>query len=222
MRGLPLLALSIATSAYGLPLEDRVKDMRIDVSLRNRELYVIEGTDTLYTAPVAVGSGRTLRYGSRRWKFATPTGEHRVQRKRQNPMWVPPEWHYVEIAQQYNLKVAYLNKPVKLSDGNILLVRGKQAGILYRDGVYATMPLEEHIIFDNTIFIPPPHTLNRLTERTLGSYSLDIGNGYMLHGTQNQRSIGHAATHGCMRLRDNDIEWLYKNVPVGTRVRIRR
>jgi lipoprotein-anchoring transpeptidase ErfK/SrfK len=27
-----------------------------------------------------------------------------------------------------------------------------------------------------------------------------------------------AATHGCVRLRDQDIEWLYENIPVGTKV----
>ena len=32
--------------------------------------------------------------------------------------------------------------------------------------------------------------------------------------------IGKAATHGCMRLRDEDIEWLYQYVPVGTRIYI--
>ena len=42
----------------------------------------------------------------------------------------------------------------------------------------------------------------------------------MLHGTPDQNSIGLAATHGCVRLRDEDIEWLYENVPVGTKVYI--
>ena len=27
-------------------------------------------------------------------------------------------------------------------------------------------------------------------------------------------------THGCVRLADDDIEWLYENVPVGTKVYI--
>jgi L,D-transpeptidase YbiS len=40
----------------------------------------------------------------------------------------------------------------------------------------------------------------------------------MLHGTPHQDSIGQAATHGCIRLRDPDIEYLYRNVPQGTRV----
>ena len=35
-----------------------------------------------------------------------------------------------------------------------------------------------------------------------------------------RNSIGKAATHGCMRLRDEDIEWLYQFVPVGTKIYI--
>ena len=31
-------------------------------------------------------------------------------------------------------------------------------------------------------------------------------------------AIGHATTHGCVRLRDADVTWLYEFVPVGTRV----
>ena len=40
----------------------------------------------------------------------------------------------------------------------------------------------------------------------------------MLHGTPREESIGHAATHGCVRPREADVAWLYDCVPVGTRV----
>jgi len=52
----------------------------------------------------------------------------------------------------------------------------------------------------------------------LGHYRLALGDGYMLHGTPYKASIGSSVTHGCIRLHDEDIEWLYENVPVGTRV----
>ena len=35
-----------------------------------------------------------------------------------------------------------------------------------------------------------------------------------------RRTLLFAAPHGCIRLRDEDIEWLYENVPVGTKVYI--
>jgi lipoprotein-anchoring transpeptidase ErfK/SrfK len=49
-------------------------------------------------------------------------------------------------------------------------------------------------------------------------YQLDLGEGYLLHGTPHEESIGYATTHGCVRLRGHDIEWLFANVPVGTPV----
>ena len=49
---------------------------------------------------------------------------------------------------------------------------------------------------------------------------LGVLGGVLLHGTPHQNSIGKAATHGCMRLRDEDIEWLYQFVPVGTKLYI--
>lgn len=43
---------------------------------------------------------------------------------------------------------------------------------------------------------------------------------YGIHGTTSPRSIGRAASHGCIRMRNNDIDKLYKLVQVGTPVKI--
>jgi lipoprotein-anchoring transpeptidase ErfK/SrfK len=45
--------------------------------------------------------------------------------------------------------------------------------------------------------------------------------GYGIHGTNAPRSIGHAASHGCIRLRNRDIEKLFMMVRVGDVVQIR-
>lgn len=44
--------------------------------------------------------------------------------------------------------------------------------------------------------------------------------GYGIHGTNQPWSIGHFASHGCIRMRNKDIEELFEWVPVGTPVRI--
>ena len=54
----------------------------------------------------------------------------------------------------------------------------------------------------------------------LGTRRLDLGDGYGIHGTDHPESIGKAASHGCVRLRNEDIEKLYDMVPVGTPVYI--
>ncbi len=45
--------------------------------------------------------------------------------------------------------------------------------------------------------------------------------GYGIHGTNAPRSVGHAASHGCIRLRNGDIERLFTMVEVGDVVQIR-
>lgn len=54
----------------------------------------------------------------------------------------------------------------------------------------------------------------------LGKYWLGIGNGYALHGTNNEGSIGGAVSHGCMRMYNSDIQWLYSQAKQGTTVLI--
>lgn len=48
------------------------------------------------------------------------------------------------------------------------------------------------------------------------------GSGEELHGTYVRNSIGSYASHGCVRLQNEDIEWVYQNVRVGDIVLIQR
>jgi lipoprotein-anchoring transpeptidase ErfK/SrfK len=193
--------------------------MRIVVSIGARRLWVLSGADTVLDAPVAVGMGRTLAYAGRRWAFATPIGARRVRAKRSTPYWRPPDWAYAEVAREHGLRLARMraDRPVALSDGRQLVVRDSLVGVMLPDG-FAPLPVEEHIVFDETLYVPPHGTRNRLIEGELGVYQLDLGDGYLLHGTPHEESIGWATTHGCVRLRGHDIEWLFANVPVGTAV----
>jgi lipoprotein-anchoring transpeptidase ErfK/SrfK len=53
----------------------------------------------------------------------------------------------------------------------------------------------------------------------LGTRALYLNaSGIRIHGTPNWRSIGHRASHGCLRMRRRDVENLYPRVPVGTAV----
>ena len=45
--------------------------------------------------------------------------------------------------------------------------------------------------------------------------------GYGIHGTNNPRSIGKRASHGCVRLRNRDVEDLFARVAVGDVVELR-
>ena len=194
---------------------------RVIVDLFNKELRVIDRDDTLRTASVATAMNATLEYGGRVWRFETPRGVRTVRGKEKDPVWTPPEWHFAEVASEHHLKLARIQRghPVKLKDGTRLLVRGDEVGIIAPNSKeFEPMVLDEHIVFDNTLFIPPAGTKSSHIAGELGHFRLDLGDGYLLHGTPYAKSIGAAVTHGCVRLHDEDIEWLYENVPVGTKV----
>lgn len=52
----------------------------------------------------------------------------------------------------------------------------------------------------------------------MGLFSLYLPKMFAIHGTNANFGIGLRVSHGCVRLRNDDIEWLFNNVPVGTRV----
>jgi hypothetical protein len=202
---------------------ERATGYRIVVDIFAHELYVIDKDDTLRTAPVATAMNSTLSYGGRTWRFETPRGVRRVLSKDKEPVWTPPEWHFAEVALEHQLKLRSLQRGqvVRLQDGTKLTTRGDEVGIIAPGSKeFVPLVLDEHVVFDNTLFIPPAGTKHRTIQGELGHFRLALGDGYQLHGTPYANSIGAAVTHGCVRLRDEDIEWLYDNVPVGTKVYI--
>lgn len=212
-----------APAADPLRLEaEQAGGLRILVSLAERQLWLRDGAITLHSAPVGIGKGTTLRHDGRSWTFATPRGRRQVLFKEPAPVWVPPEWHYVELAQQRGFRLATLSHGAgaRLSDGGRLVIRGE--GVVHVDGTgrESVLPIEEEIVFDSTVFVPPLGTANRRIQGELGAYKLDLGDGYLLHGTRDAESVGGASTHGCLRLRAEDLDLLFHGVPVGTPVYI--
>lgn len=55
-------------------------------------------------------------------------------------------------------------------------------------------------------------------DNPMGLYALYVGRLYAVHGTNANFGIGLRVSHGCVRLRADDIKYLFDNVPVGTRV----
>jgi len=64
--------------------------------------------------------------------------------------------------------------------------------------------------------IPPGDPRNPIKARFIA-----LGDGYGIHGTAEEWSIGTRASHGCIRMRVREVKLLYPHVPVGTRVLIR-
>ena len=211
-----------AESERARQLAEQAHGFHVVISLEDRLLHVLSDKDTLQTSVVAVASNVTLRHGGRIWTFRTPLGKRTVIDSKMNPVWIPPDWLYAEAASENNLKLAFLPrfKPIKLQDGRLLTVQDSAVGVVDHDGMFQSLPDDEHIVFDSTLFVPPFGTVNRRVPGALGEYALNLGSGYLLHGTPYLESLGRAATHGCIRLGDEEIKWLYNNVPKGTPVYI--
>ena len=60
----------------------------------------------------------------------------------------------------------------------------------------------------------PPGPGNPLGTRWMGLDAAAVG----IHGTPDAASIGYSASHGCIRMRVPEAEWLFEQVELGTPV----
>jgi lipoprotein-anchoring transpeptidase ErfK/SrfK len=132
-------------------------------------LYLMRNRCVLREAVCSTGSGRFLPDPprNREWTFDTPKGEFRIRRKVVNPVWIKPDWAFIEEGE--------------------------------------TIPRNQK---------------DRLAPEELGDYAMDLGDGYLIHGTLYERSLGMSVTHGCVRLGAKDLEAVFKSVRIGTPVYI--
>lgn len=198
----------------------------IVVSIEERQLWYKRGNEVLFHTQVATGSGKTLiaSGGAKRYKFETPRGRLTVQAKEVDPAWVPPDWHFQEQAIKRGLGLARMDRStvIPAGGGSVVRVSGSEIVKQFPDG--RIVPLEasdgREIVVNGNIIIPPFGTNQRRYKGVLGTRRLVLGDGYALHGTNVPSSIGQAVSHGCVRLRNEDIEKLFGMVSVGTPVYI--
>ncbi|MCB1036246.1 MAG: L,D-transpeptidase [Acidobacteria bacterium] len=130
-------------------------------------LKVLKNEKVLHEAVCSTGSGTVLKDPDtgRIWTFDSPLGERQVQRKTREPVWIKPDWAFIEEGQR-----------------------------------------------------PPEDDRQRRDDISMGRYGLYLGDGFLIHGTIFQTLLGRKVTHGCVRLGDQDLETVYRLVPVGARV----
>ena len=66
--------------------------------------------------------------------------------------------------------------------------------------------------------VPSPDSPKRLVKGKLGKYALDLGEGILIHGTDDIDSFGRSVSHGCIRLPEAMLELVYGSARVGTDV----
>lgn len=219
-------------------------DQTIVVSTAENKVQLRRSGKVVFEAICSTGKGTTLVDGGRKMVFSTPTGKFKVISKEENPVWVPPDWHYVEEARKKGLKVVRLEagdtidaasgsapaparaegfwsrfrgEPEPAPPGKVLRVKGDTI-VEVENGVERELPPGAMIRVGDSIVIPPLGVKQRQFDKVLGSYRLNLGDGYALHGTQQTSQLGQSVSHGCVRLGDKDIEALYRMVNVGDEV----
>jgi lipoprotein-anchoring transpeptidase ErfK/SrfK len=241
-QGERLEKLRSAVAAATIRLDDsQDSEQTIIVSTAENRLSVRQSGRTVFEAVCSTGKGTTMVVNGRTMVFDTPTGSFRIQSKEQNPVWVPPDWHFVEEARKKKLGVVRLNpgQAIDAETGDpvpearphgvwswfsdppqrrVLKIRQNTVVEVGPDGSERELPQGELIRAGKAIVVPPSGTRQRRFEKTLGHYRLNIGNGYGIHGTLATRQLGQSASHGCVRLADPDIERLYGMAKVGDKV----
>ncbi|MBI3450738.1 MAG: L,D-transpeptidase [Acidobacteria bacterium] len=178
-RSIEALAASLdkdvkALRSQNKRLEEKMAKVRphglyVVIDVGADKLFVMQDEKILREAVCSTGSGVRLADPNtpRSWVFDTPRGELTVRGKTTDPIWVKPDWAFIETGE----------------------------GI--------------------------PHSRDdRMEEGVLGDYALDLGQGYLIHGTLFERALGLHVTHGCVRMGSKDLEYLFKTVKPGTKVYI--
>lgn len=238
--------LRTAVQTVDLKLDDSQDTQQtIVVSTEENRLYVRRERKKIFEAVCSTGKGKTIVQDGKSMVFETPTGKFRIRSKEENPVWVPPDWHYLEEARKKGKRVVRLDpggaidartgEPVdagaesggiwslvrssRSSRGRVITVRNNTVVEVGPDGE-RELPAGEVIEVGGSIVVPPFGTPQRKFEKTLGKYRLNLGGGYAIHGTLMTDQLGRSVTHGCVRLGDADIESLYGMAQVGDQVLI--
>lgn len=196
------------------------------ISLEERHLWYKQSGSILFQTEVATGSGKTMvkEGGASVWKFETPRGRLVVQSKEEAPVWAPPDWHYVEQSRKRGLGLVRLEigQALAAADGSRITVVGIDVVRVLPDGRRSVLQATDgrEIVVDGKVLVPPLGTTQRRYPGVLGTHRLNLGDGYAIHGTNEPQTVGRAVSHGCVRLRNEDIAKLYAMVPVGTPVYI--
>lgn len=97
-----LLLLAFA-AARPLTAQERFLEAPLDpdvpyvvIRLAENRLFLVNGAEVLWDAPVATGTGFRLEGAGQAWAFDTPRGLFRVERKEKDPVWIMPDWAFVE------------------------------------------------------------------------------------------------------------------------------
>jgi len=210
----------------------------IIVSTAENHLWLRRNGQVVFDAVCSTGKGTTLAVDGKTVVFDTPIGRLHIVSKEENPLWVPPDWHYIEEAKKNGMRVVHLDRgdtldartgqPAGGSDegvwswfrgGSDPVMKVKGDTVVVDDsGGERELPPGQLIVAGDAVVIPPVDTKQRHFDKVLGKFRLELGDGYGIHGTDEPDKLGQSVSHGCVRLGDDDIAKLYQMANVGDTV----
>ncbi len=146
-----------------------------------------------------------------------------------------PKTYFLVINSSSNEFILYRGNEIikrdKCSTGSyILLKNGEQQQWMFKTptGEFrilskTTLPVwkkPDWAFVEEGIPVPSINHYTRFEYGVLGDYALNLGHGYLIHGTLYQRFLGLPVTHGCIRLNDENLELVYRSLQVGSKVYI--
>ncbi len=88
-------------------------DIYVVVNPNGNRLTLRRGQKLLLEAVISTGKNDTLKSGSRTWVFQTPRGIMTVIRRKKDPIWVKPDWAFLEKGES----IPSLNSPLRKEKG---------------------------------------------------------------------------------------------------------
>ncbi len=146
---------------------------------------------------------------------------------------------YIPTEELYRGKISHLSKNsqaihlvIKLSDRHVYVYQKDQVINVYPVAIGKAgweTPTGDFIILNKIINptwqhpltgkIIPPGADNPLGSRWIGFWT-DGTNFIGFHGTPEEELIGQAVSHGCVRMRNQDVQALFEQVELGTTVTV--
>jgi len=88
-------------------------DLYVAINTAANRLYLRRGRDLLREARISTGTNDTAKYGSRKWIFDTPRGIMTVWRKKDKPVWIKPDWAFLEKGEP----IPAMDSPLRRQQG---------------------------------------------------------------------------------------------------------
>ncbi|HET7273819.1 MAG TPA: L,D-transpeptidase [Longimicrobiaceae bacterium] len=108
---LPMVRLDVEADDY---LEEALGTYVV-IDLQVNELRFMHGETVLWAGPVGTGTGLRLMGDDGEWHFTTPQGVFQVQYKEEDPVWIAPDWFFLE----QDLPVPPRNHPSRRIPGGL-------------------------------------------------------------------------------------------------------